>query len=309
MTIKNKASTKSKLSKNFATVTSRLLELIERGTVPWHQPWQNVGYQNLITQKPYSGVNPIICATDSLYFNYTSPYFIGIGQCKDKSWSIKKGSKATWLRWGGTTKVTDRVEDEQGVREKERFVRAFKWLMVFNLSCVDDSQSEIKIAEEMPKLTIRLEPVKDKKIESFVEATGVDVTYTGNQAYHDFRNSKIYLPHRRQFNSRDSFWSTLFHELVHSTAKELNRPHSGDLNDPIYHQEELIADIGASFLGNHFNLAKTELEHHASYLTHYWQLLNLDELAFFKAVYEAQKAVDYLLGLGESCGGDKEAEK
>lgn len=293
---------KPKLSKNFATVTYRLLKLIERGTVPWHQPWQNIGYQNLISQKSYSGINPIVCATDSLYFNYTSPYFIGIRQCNDRGWRVKKGAKATWLRWGGTNKVTEQVKDEQGqVREKERFFRAFKWLMVFNTDCIDDSQSEIKIADLMPKLTPKIDSVKDEEIETFVDRIGADITFSGNQAYHVFQTGKIYLPHRYQFNSRDSFWSTLFHELVHSTAKELNRPHSGDMDDPIYHQEELVADIGASFLGNYFNLAKTELEYHASYLTHYWQLLNLDSKAFFKAVYEAQKAVNYLLefSLGE----------
>ncbi len=72
----------------------------------------------------------------------------------------------------------------------------------------------------------------------------------------------------------------------------------GDMADPIYHQEELIADLGASFLGNHFGLANTELENHASYLKHYWSLLNLNAQAFFNAVYQAQKAANYLLELG-----------
>ena len=57
----------------------------------------------------------------------------------------------------------------------------------------------------------------------------------------------------------------------------------------IYHQEKLIADLGTSFLGNHFGLARTELENHASYLKHYWSLLNLDARAFFNAVYRLKK--------------------
>jgi antirestriction protein ArdC len=106
------------------------------------------------------------------------------------------------------------------------------------------------------------------------------------------------MPYRGQFTSRDGFWATLFHELVHSTAKELKRSHSGDKDDPIYHREELVADLGASFLGNHFGLGSTELEHHATYLEHYWSLLNSDTKTFFNAVYEAQKAAHYLLEVG-----------
>lgn len=56
-----------------------------------------------------------------------------------------------------------------------------------------------------------------------------------------------------------------------------------------------MADLGASFLGNHFGLGSTELEHHATYLEHYWSLLNSDIKVFFHAVYEAQRAVQYLL--------------
>lgn len=108
------------------------------------------------------------------------------------------------------------------------------------------------------------------------------------------------MPRRSRFSSRDSYWSTLFHELCHWTgmADQLNRPHSGDRVDPIYHQEELIADLGASFLGNHFGLASTKLEHHASYLKHYWGLMNLALQVFFRAVNQAQKAANYLLELG-----------
>jgi antirestriction protein ArdC len=299
MTTKKKI--KSQISKNFTTVTNRLLELIKRGTVPWHQPWHNVGYQNLITKKTYSGINPLLCQMDALYFGHSSPYYIGMAQCNERGWSVKKGSKATWLRWGNTSKITEKVENEQGqIQEKARFLRTFKWLMVFNADCIDDSQSEIKIIDLIPQSSNEPVAIKEEKIETFVSRINADITYGGNEAYHVFHTGKIYLPHRHQFKSRDSFWSTLFHELIHRTAEELNRPYSGDINDLIYHQEELVADIGASFLGNHFGLAKTELEHHASYLAHYWKLLNLDAQAFFKAVYQAQKAVNYLLELGGS---------
>ncbi len=299
---KSKNKTKSKIHKNFETVTQRLLELIEGGTVPWHQPWHNVGFQNLISQKPYSGINPILCQMDCMMFGHSSPYYVGIAQCTEKGWSVKKGSKANWLRWGAGKTITERVETDKGqIQEKERFIRAFKWLMVFNIDCVDDSQSPTKIAELVPELATVVNTTEDDLLQAFVNRLGADISYGGNVAFYQPAKDIIRIPNRGQFNSRDSYWSTLFHELCHWTMipKRLNRPHSGDINDPLYHREELIADLGASFLGNHFGLASIELEHHADYLKHYWSLMNPAPQAFFKAAHEAQKAANYLLKMGE----------
>ena len=296
---KNRAKAKTKIHQNFATVTKKLLELIDRGVTPWHQPWYSIGYQNLLSQKPYSGINPLLCTIDCIYHAHSSPYYVGKTQCNDKGWRIKKGSKANWLRWGGGTTVTEEVKDDRGqVQEKEKFIRAFKWWMVFNIDCIDDGESEIKIKDFLPQLAKVTDPALDVEIQTFVDSLNKDITYTGNLAYHEYRTGKIYMPPRHQFKSRDGFWATLLHELIHSTATELERPICGDMADTVYHQEELIADLGASFLGNHFGLASTELENHASYLKHYWSLLNLDAQAFFKAVYQSQKAANYLLELG-----------
>jgi antirestriction protein ArdC len=298
MVAKKKSKT-SKTSKNFTTVTNKLLELIERGTVPWHQSWHDIGYQNLIGKKPYSGINPILCQIDCLYYGYSSPYYIGKAQCSEKEWRIKQGSKANWLRWGGSKTITEQVTDDRGqIIEREKFIRSFKWLMVFNIEAIDDSQSETKIADLISHQAQESHNVKDLRIESFVANLNTDIKYGGNKASHNFTTGQIQMPYRGQFVSRDGFWATLFHELVHSTAKELKRSYSGDKNDPIYHREELVADLGASFLGNHFGLGSTELEHHATYLEHYWSLLNSDIKVFFHAVYEAQKAVQYLLKIG-----------
>ena len=298
-----RSKSKTKISKNFTTVTVRLLKLIETGVAPWRQPWHNINYQNLITQKDYTGINPVLCKIDCLYFGYSSPYYIGKAQCNERGWQIKKGSKANWLRWGGGKTITEEVRDARGqLHQKEKFISAFKWLMVFNTDCIDDSRSEVKIADFITRVEPRssIDPIKDSEIEAFVRRINADIIYGGNQAYHVYEKNKIYIPLSHQFTSREGYWATLFHELIHWTATpdKLDRPCCGDLKNPIYHQEELVADLGASFLGNYFGFASIELEHHASYLSHYWSLLNLDPQAFFRAAYKAQKAADYLLKLG-----------
>lgn len=295
---KTKKSNAQKLDKRFGIVTERIIELISKGTVPWHKPWKNIGFQNLFSERPYSGINPLICTADTAYFGYTSPYFVGMGQCQKYDWRIKQGSKATWLRWGGKQKVEQEVESETGeVEVQETFISRFKWLQVFNLDCVDDISSERKIAEFLPAQVKPEELIPDQAIEQFLKNIGSEVRYGGNEAFYDRQSDFIGLPHRHQFSSRDAFYATRFHEEGHRTGHRdrLNRQLGNNRHEPLYHYEELVAELTAAYLGNEFGLASIELEHHASYIDHYLRLLKQDDKSFFSAAYEAQRATKYLM--------------
>jgi len=60
----------------------------------------------------------------------------------------------------------------------------------------------------------------------------------------------ITLPHLSQFESADEYFSTLFHDTIHSTAAEhrLNRSTKGEDRMASYSLEELVAEFGACFL-------------------------------------------------------------
>ena len=283
----------AKIHKNFYTVTQRILDLIDKGILPWQQPWMDIKYQNLIGQKPYSGINPSICQLDCLLFGYTSPYFIGMAQCRERDWKIKKSSKSTWLRYGGTRKI---VKEKEG-REVETYVNTFKWLQVFNLDCIDDGQSETKIADCIPQVKDVTPSDREPQMQQLVENSNAAIVYGGNRAYYIPSLDEVHLPHRYQFSCSDRFWAVMFHELGHWTGAEvrLNCTLGTEKDSDEYCFEELVADLTSSFLGYEFDLEGTQLEHHASYLRHYWRLLKSDPKLFFKASFEAQKAATYLL--------------
>jgi hypothetical protein len=74
--------------------------------------------------------------------------------------------------------VTEQVQDDQRqVQEKEKFIRAFKWLMVFNIDCIDDGESEIKIKDFLPQLAEVNDPALDVEIQTFVDSLKADITY------------------------------------------------------------------------------------------------------------------------------------
>jgi antirestriction protein ArdC len=137
----------------FQLVTDKLIGLIEQGVKPWTKPWHSTPYQNLITEHHYQGINPLLCTIDTIIHDWQYPFFVGFAQAKQQGWTIKRGSKSTWIRWGNTN--VKETEDPETGETKQEFYRAFKWMNIFNVACLDDSQSDRKIDNLIERLTAR----------------------------------------------------------------------------------------------------------------------------------------------------------
>jgi N-terminal domain of anti-restriction factor ArdC len=48
----------------YGIVTERILQKLEQGIVPWHQPWKQGIPRNLVTRTPYRGVNVFLAAVE-----------------------------------------------------------------------------------------------------------------------------------------------------------------------------------------------------------------------------------------------------
>ena len=135
-------------------------------------------------------------------------------------------------------------------------------------------------------------------VEWFIENTGVGINHGAQHAYYTPEYDDICLPHLEQFSSKEAYIATLAHELVHWTGHKsrLDRPIINRFGTEEYAKEELVAELGATFLCADLGL-RPALENHASYLDHWLQLLKNDKRAIFKAAAQAQKAVEYLHSL------------
>jgi antirestriction protein ArdC len=95
------------------------------------------------------------------------------------------------------------------------------------------------------------------------------------------------------------YYSTLFHELIHSTGHEsrLNRTFGDHFGDDFYSKEELVAEMGAAFLcaiaaiGNEHTDRNT-----TAYIQNWISKLEEDNRLILHAAANAQKAVDLVLG-------------
>jgi antirestriction protein ArdC len=88
--------------------------------------------------------------------------------------------------------------------------------------------------------------------------------------------------------------------LTHSTraVQRLNRPTLNQalkFGDTNYSKEELVAEMGASFLAGHTGIEQVTLLNSAAYLDSWIRSLKSDAKLVIVAAAAAQKATDYIL--------------
>jgi len=234
-------------------------------------------------------------------------------QAQQAGGQVCKGEKATlavvYKDW------TKQAEDREGNRLYDsdgkplmETVPMLKPLQLFNAEQCEGLPAEVAASPEQPPTVdedgILCPDVMNRVIRMF-NATGVKHRMLPqNRAYYRPLTDEIVMPVAEQFFTEADCWSTLLHELVHSTghAKRLNREgitsSSRKFGDPVYAFEELIAEMGSAFLCAQLGVFG-EVQHD-SYVDHWLKVLKSDKKALFRACRHAREASEYLLALPES---------
>jgi antirestriction protein ArdC len=123
------------------------------------------------------------------------------------------------------------------------------------------------------------------------------------------------MPAQKTFRSPESYYQTLFHEMTHSTGHASRLDREG-VTMPIkfgserYSKEELIAELGASFLSNEAGiLNQVQFDNSAAYLGSWIEKFQNDPKMIFTASSQAQRSTDLILGveLKESLSAETQA--
>jgi len=93
-------------------------------------------------------------------------------------------------------------------------------------------------------------------------------------------------------------------------SSRLDRDLKNRFGSDAYAAEELIAELSSAILGAELGLPVTHLDHHASYIASWLQILKWDERAILTAAAKAEEAASLLLGLGgyQSSEGDPDID-
>jgi antirestriction protein ArdC len=143
----------------------------------------------------------------------------------------------------------------------------------------------------------------DERCEEIVHAMPKrpEIIHGKGRASYSPVEDRVFMPDAGMFNSPESYYSTLFHELTHATGhasrlarKEVMEPNSFG-SDP-YSREELVAEMGAAFLAGHGGIESQVLEPSASYIQEWLSRLKDDRKLVVHAAAQAQRACDFIRG-------------
>lgn len=278
----------------YEIITESICEKLEAGTVPWKQPWSSPGesVMNAITKKAYRGINIFLLSASG----YGSPYWLTLKQAASRGGNVKAGEKGSpivfWKREPYQRENPKTGETEEAMGFLLRYYTVFntdqcEGLELVSLprtrqdNAIDSIETCERVVSEMPTAPV--------------------IQHSQDRAFYSPSQDKVNIPPKRLFSEAPKYYSTIFHELTHSTGHESRLNRHGDNSTDFhfacesYSKEELVAEMGAAFLCGQCGIEPTTLDNSAAYIASWLKQLRKDKKLVIIAAAQAQKAADFIL--------------
>lgn len=269
----------------YEIVTESIIKQLESGVAPWRRPWRTETPANLVSRKEYRGINIFLLA----FQGYGSRYWLTYRQAQALGGNVKKGERGSKVVFWKIDEY-QKKNAETGEMEARKSI-LLRYYTVFNLEQCEG----IKSPEPGPAI----HPIE--QCESIVRSMPNPPGFEQEaQACYRPSTDTVGMPARSAFHSAEEYYSTLFHELTHSTGhpsrvgREGIMTHNPFGSDP-YSKEELVAEMGAAMLCGVAGIASRTLSNSAAYLDSWIKRLRSDSRLVVSAASQAQKAADYIL--------------
>lgn len=281
----------------YQEITDQIITAIEAGAGKAELPWHRSGAMhtlpvNAITERPYNGINILLLWATAEAKGYLTNNWATYKQWQEAGAQVKKGEKSTTIIFYKEIRTGEL--DEDGEEEIRRVARAFR---VFNADQVDGFEAPSAMLPE------NINPVtQHEEADALVVNTSADIRHGGQNAFYRPSEDYIQMPVKELFtgtetiSSTEGYYATLLHELTHWTGhnSRMNRDLNNRFGDDAYAMEELIAELGASFLCAELGVSPMLRPDHAKYIAHWLEVMKGDKKAIFTAAAQASQAVQFL---------------
>jgi antirestriction protein ArdC len=301
----------------YAEITDRVCAELEKGNIPWHKPWLrlSINYRNekvevdptscaysRSTGKPYSLLNQMLLGRAGEYATFK--------QIQEAGGKVKKGEKSSMVVFWKF--IESKKVNAQGEEEVER-IPVLRYFSVFHVATQVEGLEpkkrpvcDVVQVPDAPSADAEWDAAEeaDAVVRAYLERTGVTLTEQigSDRAFYSPAFDSVTVPARAQFKDAAEFYSTLFHELTHSTGHKsrldrFSTAGSHAFGSENYSKEELVAEIGAAALNNQFGLeTKSSFRNSAAYIQSWLSALRDDKRLLVSAASRAEKAVNLILG-------------
>lgn len=275
----------------YEMVTDRIIEQLESGVIPWEKPWTGVrsGAFNRVSKKSYSLLNQMLLGKDGEWASFK--------QWTDLGGHIRKGEKSSIIVFWKILPVEEIQEDGSKTIKQ---IPLLKYINVFHISQVDG-------VEPLPKEELNdIEPIEKAEsiLKDYWTREHIKVEHVkGNKAFYSPTSDMIQLPLFEQFTNSNEYYSTAFHESVHSTMKENRCNRAEERKNKLvafgseeYSKEELVAEIGSATILNIIGIETNKsFRNSSAYIQNWLSVLRNDVKFIVSASSKAEKAVEYIL--------------
>jgi antirestriction protein ArdC len=268
-------------------ITERILQRLAHGVIPWHQPWDAGLPRNLVSRQPYRGMNVFLTASAG----FASPYWLTFHQAHALGGSIQQGARGmpvVFWKWF--------EDDGEGEAIDPRRVPLLRSYTVFNL--VQTTGIGTPVDPDPPAF----QPIACCEAVVAQMPQRPRSQHGAARACDSPRLDVVHMPQAAWFEAPEAYYSTLVHELIHSTrhASRLNRATLTDpcaFGSPTYSKEELVAEMGAAFLCGVCGIENRTVDNSAAYIASWWRVLGQDIRIVLVAAAQAQRAADSIQGM------------
>lgn len=264
----------------------------------WKQGWcgKVVGQPVNLEGRQYSGGNSMMLMLDASLRNFQYPIYCTLHQANRLGAHINKGAKSMpVIFWDLMAIAPDgkkvKAETLQSLTPQDRLkYRTYPVLKSFNVFNIAETNLEEKAPEKVDAAKQQFIPTVSKDDSGMYKCEALDrmmkdqtwVCRIQNDrpaegAFYSPARDIVIVPMKEQFKIHDSaeeiykdgqeFYSSLLHEMVHSTgtANRLNRPKGTRFGDDAYAREELVAEVTAARVGQVLGFDKRILDNNACY--------------------------------------------
>lgn len=284
----------------------------------WNKPWFTTtghGLPQNIDGRVYNGINSFMLFLLQEEHNYNTPVYMTFAQAKKQDIHIKKGEKSfPVLFWNFLVKDDhgNKISmDEYKVLSKEEqkkytVIPYTKPYMVFN---VDQTNFAEIYPDRWKKIQDKFNVPELKDEKGMLSCLELDhmlkhgtwlcpiVSTFSDRAFYRPSEDKIYLPLKSQFFTGEGYYSTLLHEMTHSTGidSRLGREMKNLFGDPKYAKEELIAEFTAAVSCRSLGIVSGIREENAQYLKNWLGAIKKEPKFLYSVLTDVGKASTMIL--------------
>ena len=277
----------------YQMVTDRIIEQMNKGIVPWHQPWIGGSAMAIsyTTRKAYSMLNQLLLGKPGEWLTWN--------QIQAKNGQVNPGAKSRFCVYCQFVEKNEVTEEEDKKRDGYLIL---KWYRVFHIDDTVGIENKCQAVEPGSNLS----PIQraEDVISAYLQRESTLRFFNEEEsasAYYSPARDEVVVPRLAQYQLAEEYYSTAFHEFTHSTMHEsrCNRKSESTITrfgDKDYSREELVAEIGSAMLCNRIGIENEKaFQNSAAYIQSWLKALKNDNKMIVWAAKKAEEAARYIL--------------